>query len=113
MEPLAVRAIAGILPHPSSTGLTSRGNYPANLALIRLSSPVTNVQPIAINIVSAIPPDNGADVVFVSAGDATSTDGSTVTFHDKAVTDDLQTSNFNVCSSDYKGRQVTLDEVSV
>jgi hypothetical protein len=112
LDPLAVEAIAGILPHPSYNGPTSRGNFPANLALVRLEKPV-NIQPILVNDVRAVPPDNGAPVTFVSAGDTTSTDGSVI-FHDKAVSDNIQTSNFNICSKDYKDRSpsIRLDEVS-
>lgn len=112
LAPLAVEAIAGVLTHPSYNGPTSRGNFPANLALVRLERPV-NVQPILVNDIRAIPPDNGAAVTFVSSGDTTSTDGS-VNFHDKAVSDKIQTSNFNVCSKDYKDRtpSIILEEVS-
>lgn len=112
VDPLAVEAIAAILPHPDFSGATSRRNFPANLALVRLENPVS-VEPILVNDVRAIPPDNGAPVTFVSAGDTTSTDGSVI-FHDKAVSDDIQTSQFNVCSKDYKEKSpsILLDEVS-
>lgn len=109
-DPIALRTFMEGRSHPDYRGATSAGHYPNNVALLRLSTPVDNVKPIAINAILAVPPDNGASVSFIGAGDVTSTDGS-VMFHEMSVSEDIVTNNFRLCANDYKDMSISLNEV--
>jgi hypothetical protein len=111
VPPLALRQVVAIRNHPGYAGSSSALNYPNNLALVRLDNHVDNVWPIRVNNVSAVPPDNGAEVIFVGAGDTTSEDSELIV-HDVVMSDTFYTSNFRFCSETYKQTGlIALNEV--
>ena len=112
VEAVAGRAINEIVSHPESlAGARSSGNWPNNLAIVRLDNPVTDVEPIRINDNRAVPSDNQNQLTFIGAGDIPSEDES-VNFHELAIAETLFTIGFISCRAVYRESDISLDEVS-